>query len=262
MDKELQNSQPKYSIGGSAMNNGIFFYSDNYTAKFTMRKDYSYEIKTDKRVLHRGFFKRLGRIPIIKGFYAMFDGNFLFTFIIVMNIILDLFIIISRRSSSEGKVPTPVLIALFVVTVPVLLYKLKKTFFMVRRTWLFHGAEHKTIYAYNHDVGLELEDVRNCPRVSNRCGTILVVFMFPIYVLLYFIVPYASARLILAYVLAYELFGIENGDKLPIIKVFYRFGYWCQGKLFTSEPTDLHLVAAIETLKKLIELESTKVSSG
>ena len=59
-----------------------------------------------------------------------------------------------------------------------------------------------------------------------------------------------------AFVLGYELFDLENGDKYPIIKLFFMFGQWCQQKVFTREPTDNQIIASIETLKKLIELEN------
>jgi len=123
-------------------------------------------------------------------------------------------------------------------------------------TWSFHGAEHKAIYAHENGIELTLEKVRGCPRIARRCGTNLVVFVVFFFVILWFITNYISIMYIGAFVLGYELFDLENGDKYPIIKLFFMFGQWCQQKVFTREPTDNQIIASIETLKKLIELEN------
>ena len=66
---------------------------------------------------------------------------------------------------------------------------------------------------------------------------------------------YQSIKLIGAFVLAYEVFDLKNGDKIPVLKLFFKLGHWCQQRLFTKEPTDIQLIASIETINKLIELE-------
>jgi len=66
---------------------------------------------------------------------------------------------------------------------------------------------------------------------------------------------YQSIKLIGAFVLAYEVFDLKNGDKIPVLRLFFKLGHWCQQRLFTREPTDGQLTASIETIKTLIDLE-------
>ena len=240
------------------MNDGVLFSSDNYTAKFAMRKNNAYEIKTAKLIIRGRFWDAFARIPLLKGLYSLFDGSTVFAIVIMINLVMDSYRFVNRHNSSEIIVPTPIAIAFLSALAVVLIYLAKKTLFMIRRTWAFHGAEHKTIYAYDHDIELRLDDVRNCPRISNRCGTNIAIFLILFYLLFVLFVPYPSVRLILAYVLAYEVFDIKDGDMVPILKIFFIVGYRCQEKLFTAEPTDLQLAASIETLKKLIALEDAQ----
>jgi uncharacterized protein YqhQ len=81
------------------------------------------------------------------------------------------------------------------------------------------------------------------------------MFLIAFQVLLVFFIDYVIFRFILSFILAYELFDLENGDKIPVINLFFKAGYWCQEKLFTKEPIDNQLAAAIDTAKKLMELE-------
>ena len=48
---------------------------------------------------------------------------------------------------------------------------------------------------------------------------------------------------------------MKNGDKIPIIKYFFKIGYFLQKYIVTSEPTDIQLNAAVEAMKKLLTLE-------
>ncbi|HZD60052.1 MAG TPA: DUF1385 domain-containing protein, partial [Anaerolineae bacterium] len=60
---------------------------------------------------------------------------------------------------------------------------------MTNRIWTFHGAEHKTINAY--EQGLDIEDVaavQSCSRIHQRCGTNLV-FVILVITALYFPYP-------------------------------------------------------------------------
>ena len=102
---------------------------------------------------------------------------------------------------------------------------------------------------------LTLVNVRRCPRVAKRCGTNFVIFMFPFLLVGNFFIAYSSVVLILALTIAYELFNLEDGDKLFVLKWFFKLGGWCQQHLSTEEPTDLQIMASIATVKKLLSLQ-------
>ncbi|MDD6926867.1 MAG: peptide chain release factor N(5)-glutamine methyltransferase [bacterium] len=47
----------------------------------------------------------------------------------------------------------------------------------IKRTYMYHGAEHKTISCYEKGMDLTVENVRKCPRVHDRCGTTFMFFV-------------------------------------------------------------------------------------
>ena len=53
----------------------------------------------------------------------------------------------------------------------------------IRRTFMYHGAEHKTISCYEKGLDLTVENVKKCTRVHNRCGTTFMVFVMVISIL-------------------------------------------------------------------------------
>lgn len=58
----------------------------------------------------------------------------------------------------------------------------------VRRTFMYHGAEHKTISAYEHGMELTVENVKKCSRVHDRCGTTFLFIVMTISILVFAIV--------------------------------------------------------------------------
>ena len=242
-------------LGGQAANDGVTFYSDNYKASFVMKKDGTYKISHSKLVQIEGLRAVLTKIPIVKGFVVLFERPTIAVMILLF-VAVDLFgpsgILSPAIGERNQAITTFVLMAALLLITG---YIIKKTFIKARQTWKFHGAEHKVVYATVNDVPLELKSVRKCPRIAERCGTNLLMFLFTFKIILRIFIPYPSIVVILAFVLAYELFDLENGSELPIIKYFFKAGYWCQEKLFTREPTDEQLLAAIDTAEVLIKLE-------
>jgi uncharacterized protein YqhQ len=237
-------------VGGSATNNGVMFVSDRHSAQFIMQKDGSYEINTAKRIVKGGVRRVVEKIPLVKGIFSLFDSSYLISIIVGSMLCLDLFQI-SNRS-----IPHPVTISLFIVMIFCMAYVVKKMLYKIKNLWSFHGAEHKTILAYEDNAELSLENVRKYPRIAKRCGTNLVVFAIPLFLMLYHFIGYSSIGFVLSYAIAYELFDLENGDKLPVLRIVFKLGYWFQHNLFTIEPTNAQLSASIETINRLIELDA------
>ena len=55
----------------------------------------------------------------------------------------------------------------------------------IRRVFAYHGAEHKTIYAYEQGLPLELEQVRRQSRFHPRCGTSFILFVVSVSILVF-----------------------------------------------------------------------------
>lgn len=93
----------KIGIGGSSSGDGVKFISDNYTAKFVMRKDNSYNITVNKRVqIEKSgkLRKALRRIPLIKGLYSLVDGSPFGIFFFALCLFVD-FAPIDRLEDNE-----------------------------------------------------------------------------------------------------------------------------------------------------------------
>jgi uncharacterized protein YqhQ len=71
-------------------------------------------------------------------------------------------------------------------------------------------------------------------------------------------IEYQSTKLIISYVLAYEVFDLENSDRIPIVNILFKIGNLFQEHVVTSEPTDFQLAVSIETMGKLIELDTAQ----
>ncbi len=54
----------------------------------------------------------------------------------------------------------------------------------IRRVFMYHGAEHKTIACYEAEMPLTVENVKKCSRYHDRCGTSFLVFVVVLSVIL------------------------------------------------------------------------------
>ena len=254
---ERNTKDSKIYVGGSAYNNGVVFSSENYTAKFAMNNQNNYEITHKKRVQVGGFKKHVMRIPILKGILLLFETPISFLLTGSM-IILDIFEYTSKKT--ESNINSIFLVVAIVIALGILFYITKNVVYKAKLTLEYHGAEHKTIFAYENETELTLDNVRKSPRIARRCGTNVIVFFAFFFIIMSLFVKYGSVRYMVSFVLAYELFDLDNGDSIPVIKLFFKLGQWCQHRIFTREPSDNQIIASIDTLQTLINLETSEKS--
>ncbi len=144
----------------------------------------------------------------------------------------------------------------------------------IRRVFQYHGAEHKSIHAYEKGEELTVENARKYPTLHNRCGTafLLMVLMFSIllFTAVFPLLPkdllgnriltnafYIFFKILLMLPIAgcsYEI--IRLGERLnnPVLNLLLLPGLWLQ-KLTTREPSDDQLEVALVALKKTLEKE-------
>jgi len=242
-------------IGGAAANDGVVFYSENHKASFKMGKNGEYTISHSKRLPVGRVKEILARIPFVKGVAALLSRP-LFAFTVLFSLFIEI-AMYSGWLEGEGRETQFMVInvVMFVVMIGLVGFLVSKVFYRIKRTSMFHGAEHKVVYAAANDIPLELDKVRACPRVAHRCGTNLLMFKIVFLFGLSFVLDFTAVRFILAFTLAYELFDLDNGENIPVIKLFFKLGGLFQHYLFTREPDDVQLSAAIETVKVLVDLE-------
>ena len=128
----------------------------------------------------------------------------------------------------------------------------------VRRIFQYHGAEHKTIFAFEDGKDLTIENSRAYAPHHPRCGTsfILTVLLLSIFVFMLLGRPESVVdRLIrLAFVpliggISYEVIKLSDRNKNnAFVKLFIGPGLWLQ-KITAREPDDSMLEVAIVALK-------------
>ena len=137
----------------------------------------------------------------------------------------------------------------------------------IKRLFSYHGAEHKTIFCYEHGKELTVENVREERRFHPRCGTsfLLVVVLVSILVnlLFNFLVPLTNvfARigchiLLIPIVvgISYEINRWCGGHDNWLSAVLSAPGKWLQ-HITTNEPDDSMIECAIRALQLVIPEE-------
>lgn len=131
----------------------------------------------------------------------------------------------------------------------------------IRRVFRYHGAEHKTIHAFEN--GLELTPA-NCaafPTLHPRCGTSFLMFVFIIAFALHFLLGWPSlwlrilSRLLLLPVIAglsYELLKWAGRSDNWLVKILSLPGLLLQ-KITTKEPDDSMLEVAIAAVNAVLD---------
>ena len=131
----------------------------------------------------------------------------------------------------------------------------------IRRTFQFHGAEHKTIFCYEHGLELTVENVRMQRRFHPRCGTSFLVLMLLVGIVIGFFVP-ADLPLLLRVAVKLLLMPLVMGIGYELIKICGRHDNWLTRiiaapglafqRITVLEPDDGMIECAIEAIRQVI----------
>ncbi len=136
----------------------------------------------------------------------------------------------------------------------------------IRRVFEYHGAEHKTIAAYEHDRPLDPPEVDRFPKEHVRCGTnfLIIVMIITIFVFTLFGTPGVwwriGSRIIAIPIIAgvaYE--ALRLGARFPdswLMKVLMTPGIWLQ-RITTKEPDHGQIEVAIASFREVLRRESS-----
>ncbi len=148
----------------------------------------------------------------------------------------------------------------------------------LRETYMYHGAEHKTINCYEYGLPLTTENVKKCTRLHDRCGTTFLFIVLFISIVIFALagVPldmffrYAGisgvlervlsivVRLLLLPIVAgisYEILKLLSYTDSPLVLPLKAPGFLLQ-KLTTREPDDRMIECAIGAFKKVLEMDA------
>ena len=131
----------------------------------------------------------------------------------------------------------------------------------IRRTFQFHGAEHKTIFCYEHGKELTVENIREERRFHPRCGTSFLVLMLLVSILIGFFIPATLNKWVLTAIklaimplvmgIGYELIKFCGRHDNWLTRIIAAPGLWFQ-RITVLEPDDAMIECAIAAMKEAI----------
>ena len=142
----------------------------------------------------------------------------------------------------------------------------------MKRVFMYHGAEHKTIFCYENEEELTVENVKKQSRFHPRCGTSFMVLMLIVGILVGLFVPVAPFgigflrpvfKILLLPVscgVGYELIKICGKHDNAATRIIAAPGLWAQ-RITTKEPDDTMIEVAIEAIKAVIPEDGSDIVS-
>ncbi|MBS3765088.1 DUF1385 domain-containing protein [Candidatus Bipolaricaulota bacterium] len=282
-------------VGGQAVIEGVLMRNGD-DVSVAVRRSSDGEIVVEE-LEPRDKFQRLSEIPFIRGIFNLYD--MMSTGIRALNLSAE--IALEEEEEDFGTTETVLttgiafLVAIgFFVILPVwatnnlwglseanpflfnlvegfirigffLLYLAGITFFEdIKRVFQYHGAEHKSVYAYENDRDLTVEEAREYSTLHPRCGTAFLMIVLIVAILTFSLVGNPpillkiTSRLLLLPVVAgvsYEIlkFSGRHADN-PLLKPFLMPGLALQN-ITTREPSDDQLEVALQAIKHVVDAD-------
>ena len=134
----------------------------------------------------------------------------------------------------------------------------------IKRVFMYHGAEHKSINCIENGIPLTIENVRKQSREHKRCGTSFMLNVMLISVIFFMFIRVEHTllrfvfRLLLIPVIAgisYEFIRFAGRSNTKIMDILSRPGMWLQA-LTTKEPDDSMIEVAIASVEAVFDWRS------
>ena len=135
----------------------------------------------------------------------------------------------------------------------------------ISRIFAYHGAEHKTINAYENNVEINIENVKRFPLAHARCGTSFLLTLVVISILIFSLLgPMPLWKRIISRILMVPIISMFSYELIKwmgdhstniVVKSISYPNLWLQ-KLTTREPSEDMLEIAITAFNKLLKLEN------
>ena len=260
----------KTSIGGQAVMEGVMMKNLDRYAVAVRKPDHEIEVMTDE-------YKSLGRryavlgLPIIRGVVNFGDKleSVLMGITMVISVILALGIFMvlpffltnlmkgflpsySIRTLIEGIIR----VALFLLYIW-LISKMED----IKRVFMYHGAEHKTINCLEHGEDLTPENIKKYSRLHKRCGTsfLLIVMIVSIVVFMFIRVDSLLWKFVLRILLvpivagiSYEFIRLAGRSDSKLVNTLSKPGLYLQ-YFTTREPDEEMMEVAIKAVEGVFD---------
>ncbi|MBR6916206.1 MAG: DUF1385 domain-containing protein [Clostridia bacterium] len=131
----------------------------------------------------------------------------------------------------------------------------------IKRTFKYHGAEHKSVACYEKGLDLTPENAKPCTRFHPRCGTSFIFVMLILSIVIGIFIPFndmpllrTAAKILVLPItvgLGFEFIMYAGRHNNVLVKILSAPGLWMQ-RLTTKEPDESMLEVAIAALKGAI----------
>lgn len=131
----------------------------------------------------------------------------------------------------------------------------------LRRVYMYHGAEHKTIFCYENGLPLTVENVKKQSRFHPRCGTSFMVLMLLVGILISMFIPTSLSPILRTCVkllclplvmgIGYEIIKLAGRKDNCFTRIVSAPGLWVQ-RITTKEPTEDMIECAITAFADVV----------
>ena len=296
---------PRFAYGGQALMEGVMMRGRDAIAVAVRHPDGGIVTATEQldSILHRS---RFARAPLFRGIVLLYEtlvvgtrwlmrsgsiaaagegvemgrGTIAVTLIVTFGFAIGLFVILplflSKAATDVALGPGQAFIqhlveglirvALFVGYLLVVSRAPD-----VARVFRYHGAEHMTIHALEHDDALTIENIRRYPTAHPRCGTEFLVVFVVVSILLFSLLAGQSlvvsiiGRILLIPVIAavsYELlrFGARHRSN-RFVRWIFMPGIWLQ-LITTKQPDDDMIEVAVASMRDALTISGDSAPVG
>ena len=137
----------------------------------------------------------------------------------------------------------------------------------IKRVFMYHGAEHKTIFCYEAGEELTVENVRKHSRYHPRCGTSFMIIILLLGIIVGFFIPFTNPFvrtgikilcIPIVVGLGYEFIKYAGKHDNVCTRILSAPGKWVQ-RITTKEPEDDMIEIAIKALSLVIPEDSEEI---
>jgi uncharacterized protein YqhQ len=177
-------------------------------------------------------------------------------FMILPLLIANLFRLVIHSETIMAVMEGVIRIAIFVTYI-----KLISRMEDIKRTFMYHGAEHKCINCIEHGMTLTVDHVRASSKQHKRCGTSFLIIVMIISILFFMVIRVPNvwlrmvSRILLVPVIAgvsYEVLRLAGRCDNVLVDILSKPGFWMQN-LTTSEPDDSMIEVAIAAVNTVFD---------
>jgi len=282
----------KFYYGGQAVVEGVMMRGRKTMVTAVRRPDGS--VAVDAQPLPSFYSGRLRQAPLIRGFIVMVEsltlgmkalmystnvsleeegeevsGGMAWIMVVIsLSLGIGLFFIaplfLTRLFHFKSSIVFNLVDGLIRVAFFITYLKLMTLLADIRRVFAYHGAEHKTVNAYEAGVPLEIEAIKQYSTAHTRCGTSFLFIVMIVSIIVFSLIGLPSllwmilSRVVLIPLisaLSYEFiyFGARHNEN-SVMRIILTPGLWLQS-LTTREPDDPQIEVALIAMKKVIEAE-------